>query len=181
MAELCLNSSAIGVYKAILYVNDNVQLNRPDISKENEVDLISYGGGVVLIPFEDSPKWTRTRTTGDNYKEMFQDELSFFMNGLSENNNLILKTLRENKKGFLLELQLLNGQNILFQTPVFLKNAVTFDFNNGVHSVTVAYRVRTSLSYLTKLNDLIFAYSFYLVSGDEVLAYDLNNPLIINI
>ena len=179
MADCELNS-ATGVYRAILYQNDNVVLRRPDITKENEVDLLSYGGGVVTIPFEDEPKWTRDRTTGGNYKELFNDTISFFLNGLSDNNNLILKFLRESTKGFILELQLLSGLNLIFETPIYLSEAVTFDFNNGVHSVALNYRVPTPKTYFIKLNDLVFAYSFYLIGQSEVLAYDLNNPLIIS-
>lgn len=180
MAGCEINAQAVGVYRAILYFNDNIVLRRPDISKPDEVDLISFGGGTITIDFEDEPKWSRERTTGGNHKEMFLDSLNFFLVGLSDNNNLILKTLRELRQGFILELQLLNKQNILFQAPFYLEDAVSFEFNNGVHAVSISNRVRTPLSYLTKLNDLTFAFSFYIVDSNSVLAYDLANPLIIN-
>lgn len=170
----------IGVYKAVLYNNQNMRFRRPDITKENEVDLVSYSGGAIIVEYEDLPKWTRERTTGANYKEMFTDSIEFYMKGFNENNNTILKALRENKNGWILELQLINKQNIMFQSPVFLSEAVTFDFNNGVHKVNLSYRVPTFKDYLTKLNDLIFAYSFLFFGTNAVAAYDNSNPIIIN-
>lgn len=166
--------------RAVLYRNRNAKWRRPDISKEDEVDLLSYSGGAVIIPSTDEPVWRRERLTGNNANEMFIDSIEFKMIGLTDTNDQILKFLRETRDGFLLEVQLNNTRNLIMQAPVFLQNVVNFNLNEGGHVVTLAYRVPTPLNYLTKLNDLVFGYSFYFADSSSILAWSNSDPLIIN-
>lgn len=170
-----------GVYRAVLYNNYNLKLIRPDISKPNEIHLINYGGGAIIIDNSDDPKWTRTIATGPNYKETFQDTLQFNLYGLNDENESIINNLYTNINGWILELQLNNGQNIIFPTPVYLNQDVIFDYNNGNSIVNISYSVPTLQDYLIKLNNLVFAYSFVLIGSDSVLGYtETGDPIIIN-
>ena len=73
----------IGVKSLTLYLNSGIQLARPNISVENEVNLITNGqGSFIISDVKALPKWERTLGYSGNYTQNYFDEFTFLVTGV---------------------------------------------------------------------------------------------------
>ena len=164
------NKEIIGIKKLALYINDDVRINRPDPSKENEVDLIAHGqGSFVISDMTEQAQWERTIDFSGNYKQNYIDEFSFFLHGIENNVPGILKSLRNNRLGYIAEIVTTGNKAFVFPAPVFLNVKNTKKVNSHSWNVSLSYRVPTFQNYLTKLNTLLMTESYILLGGNNIL------------
>ena len=163
-----------GVKTIALYENNDVVFNYPDVSRPNEIDLISYSGSVVVIDqTNEQPKWSRKVDYSANYKQNYFDEFSFILHGIENDTPTILETLRNNRKGFIAEVITTGNNSYVFQSPVFLNKANTKQIDSHSWGVTMSPRTPTFETYLIKLNSLIMVGSFILVGVNQILGAGL--------
>lgn len=162
--DACQFNSIVGLRRLVLYENKNIVFRRPDITKVDEINMISYSGGVLVADFPDMPTWRRTTETGENYGQLFTDELSFNFHSYSEDVQATLKYLRESRYGWIAEIQTNNGEVYLTKDPVFLQMADVKEPDAGAIPVRFMYRVRSNKNFYFKLNSLIFDRNF--IYGD---------------
>lgn len=159
------------VRKIALYINDNVTINRPDPSIENEVDLIAHGSGSYIFDeINEYTKWQRELAYSGNYKVNFLDTFSFFVHGIQNDVPEILQDLRNNRKGYIVEVITTGGQSYVFPAPVFLNEKNTKQVNSHSWAVSLSYRVPTFEDRLIKLNTVIMAFSYITGGNNTVLA-----------
>jgi hypothetical protein len=167
-------SEIIGVYQANLYINKDVTIRRPDISKENEVDIIAHSQGSFKIERQDNPRWKREINNSRNYKEVFQDTLIFELFGLNDNNEEVLSGIRNNRVGFIVELVLKEGRSIVFETPMFISIPTEKPENTRNYRIELQYKQPTFSNYLKKLNTIFFAYNLISLGGENILSANSN-------
>ena len=149
-------SEIIGVKSISLYLNSGIQLIRPDISNENEVNLIADGAGSYTISNPVLlPKWERIVGYSRNYKQNYSDEFTFMVNGIENEIPAIIKDLRSNRVGYIAEILTTGNQSYVFQSPVFLNNANTKQIDSHSWQVSLSYRIPSFLNKLTLLSTIL--------------------------
>ncbi len=151
----CINEIQ-GIQSISLYPNSGIQLIRPDISNENEVNLIADGAGSYTISNPVLlPKWERNVGYSGNYKQNYSDEFKFMVNGIENEIPAIIKDLRNNRVGYIAEILTTGNQNYVFQSPVFLNNANTKQIDSHSWQVSLSYRIPSFLNKLILLETIL--------------------------
>ncbi len=152
----CLNEIT-GVQSISLYPNKDIRFEWPDIANESEVDLIvgSDDGYIISNP-ELLPKWERVVGYSGNYKQNYSDEFTFLAFGIENKIPEILKDLRDNRVGYIVEILTTGNSNYIFQSPVFLNNANTKQIDSHSWAVSLSYRVPSFDNRLTLLDISLF-------------------------
>ena len=159
-----------GVKTIALYVNADVKFRFPNPVNENEIDLIAHSvGSVVINDQNEMPKWERTVDYSANYKQQYSDTFSFFVHGLRNGVPEIIKAMRNNRKGYVVEIITKDNESLVFPTPVFLDNENTKQDNSHSWTISLSYRVPTFQDYYLKLNTLLMINSFILVGDSQIL------------
>jgi hypothetical protein len=175
------NKEIATLKKLALYINDNVRINRPDPSKENEVDLIAHGqGSFVISDVNEVAKWERVIDFSGNYKQNYVDEFSFLLHGIENNVPGILESLRNNRLGYIAEIITTGNKSFVFPAPVFLNEKNTKAVNSHSWNVSLSYRVPTFENYLTKLNTVLMTQSYILVGANQVLGDGAGSAIVSN-
>lgn len=181
MADCTNGREIIGLKAMALYINKDVRYNYPDASKENEVDIIAHAIGSFLIDQQnEEPKWERTLDYSGNYNQNYNDEFTFFLHGIQNNVPAILKSLRNNRLGYIVEIITTGNQSYVFPAPVFLNDKNTKKVNSHSWTVSLSYRVPTDLDKLDKLNTILMAYSYILGGNNTILGGGGNIAVISN-
>ena len=159
-----------GIRRLALYINSDVRINRPDASKENEVDIIAHGkGSFVIDEVIEVAKWEREINYSENYKPNFIDTFTFSLHGLKNNVPFILKSMRNNRLGYIVEIITTGNKSYVFQAPVFLNEDNTKPINSHSWQVSLSYRVPTFEDRLIKLNTVLMTESYILVGDNAIL------------
>lgn len=159
-----------GVKALAFYINDDVRINRPDPSVENEVDIIAHSTGSFIIgDTYEYPKWERSIEYSENYKEQFTDKFTFILNGIENDVPLIIESMRNNRLGYVTEVVTTGNRSYVFPAPVFLDMENTKKINSHSWSVSLGYRVPTFQDRLIKLNTILMAYNYILGGDNSVL------------
>ena len=176
----CVNE-IIGVKKIALYINKGVRINRPDPSIENEVDLIAHAqGSFVINEVKEYPKWERELGFSGNYKQNYTDTFSFLLHGIENEVPEIIKSLRNNRCGYVVEIVTTGNKSFVFPAPVFLNENNTKQIDSHSWSVSLSYRVPTFEDRLIKLNTILMIYSYILVGDNQILGDGNGNPIVAN-
>jgi hypothetical protein len=169
----------VGVKKIALYINEDVRINRPNPNVENEVDLIAHAqGSFVIDEVKENPKWQRTVSYSDNFNQEYSDEFTFQLNGIENNVPEIIRSLRNNRLGYVVEIITTGNKSYVFPTPVFLNEENTKQIDSHSWNVSLGYRVPTSQDKLNKLNTILMIYSYVLGGGGDVVGGGVNDVLI---
>lgn len=175
----CDYREILGVRKIALYINKDVRINRPNPSIENEVDIIAHGQGSYIIDqVVEQPKWERTLDYSGNYKMNYVDRFTFNLHGILNNVPDILRNLRNNRLGYVVEIITTGGNSFVFPTPVFLDEQNTKQIDSHSWQVSLSYRVPTFQDKLNKLNTVLMTYS-YILGGNNVVLGGGNNTAVI--
>lgn len=160
----------IGVQKIALYINKNVRYNFPNPAIENEVDLIAHAtGSFVINEINEYPKWERVLDYSGNYKISYLDTFSFQLNGIENNVPEILRSLRNNRLGYVTEIITTGNKSLVFPAPVFLNEKNTKPIDSHSWQVSLSYRVPTFENYYNKLNTVLMIHSYLLVGENQIL------------
>lgn len=160
----------IGIKTIALYINSDVRIRRPNPAIENEVDLIAHAtGSFVINETSEYPKWERVLDYSGNYKISYLDTFSFQLNGIENNVPEILRSLRNNRLGYVTEIITTGNNSLVFPTPVFLNEKNTKPINSHSWQVSLSYRVPTFQDYLIKLNTVLMIYNYILTGQNSVL------------
>lgn len=169
----------IGVKSIGLYINKDVRIRRPNPSVENEVDLIAHAkGSYVINEDKEQPKWERTQDFSGNYKIAYQDEFTFLLHGIENNVPTILRELRNNRLGYIVEIITTGNKSYIFPNPVFLNKENTKPVDSHSWQVSLSYRVPTFDDYLIKLNTVLMIYNYILTGENSVLGGSANSAVI---
>lgn len=156
-----------------------MRINRPNPSVENEVDIIAHGQGSFIIDNTiEQPKWERKLNYSGNYKLNYIDIFTFNLHGILNNVPGILKSLRNNRLGYVTEIITTGGESFVFPAPVFLSEENIKKVDSHSWEVSLTYRVPTFEDKLTKLNTVLMAYS-YILGGSNVILGGGNNIAVI--
>lgn len=167
---MSFQTEIIGVKSIGLYINKDVRLRRPDPSIENEIDLIAHATGSYIINEDkEQPKWERTLNYSGNYKTAYQDEFVFLLHGIENNVPEILRELRNNRNGYIVEVITTGNKSFVFPAPVFLNQSNTKQIDSHSWQVSLSYRVPTFEDYLIKLNTVLMIYNYVLTGNNSVL------------
>ena len=110
-----------GIKKIAFYVNEGVRFNFPNPAIENEIDLIAHSvGSVVVDAVNEYPKWERELNYSGNYKQNYSDTFSFIVHGIENDVPAIIKSMRNNRSGYITEIITTGNKSFVFPTPVFL-------------------------------------------------------------
>ena len=175
---MACSTEILGVYKMALYINKDVKYNFPNIDKPNEVDLIAHSVGSYVIDNNDLPKWERTVNYSENYKQNYLDKFSFYLRGVENDVPGIIKNLRNNRLGYIVEIITLNKKSFVFPMPVFLSVENTKQVDENKWFVELTYRVRTFKDHFIKLNTILMT-SSYILTGENTILSGENNGVII--
>ena len=139
----CYNE-IIGISELTLVKNDNVRFERPNISVENEINLIASGENSYKInePINDL-KWVRVVNYSKNYKQNYFDEFTFIIHGIENEIPAIIQELRNNRLGYIAIIKIISGSKFAFQSPVFLNKENTKQINSNSWLVTIGYKKPT--------------------------------------
>lgn len=174
-------SEIVGIKTIALYINKDVRINRPNPSIENEVDIIAHAqGSFVINEVKEQPKWERELGYSGNYKQNYSDTFSFLLHGIENNVPGILKSLRNNRLGYIAEIITTGNKSFVFPAPVFLNENNTKQIDSHSWSVSLTYRVPTFLDRLTKLNTILMVFSYILVGDNQILGDGQGNPIVAN-
>lgn len=142
----------IGVKKIALYINSGVRFERPDTSTENEVNLIvTESENFLLTDGKSQMKWERTVAFSGNYKQNYLDEFTFLVHGVQNEIPELIKTLRSNRLGYIIEIITTGNKSLVFQSPVFLNNENTKRVDSHSWNISLSYRIPSFLNKLTLL------------------------------
>ncbi len=169
-----------GLNSIAFYVNDGVELKRPDPNVENEVDLIQHLGGSVVIEYPDKPKWSRKISYSGNYRQVYQDKFSFFLFGIENDTPDILTFLRSQRKGFITEIITQSNQSFVFPSPVFVSEIYEKKEDIRTWEVVLTYRQPTFKNRLKKLNTLLMVHSYILTGGSNIMGSGDFTPIVSN-
>jgi len=168
-----------GIRKIALYINENVRINRPNPSIENEVDLIAHAtGSYTITDVNEQPKWERKVGYSGNGKQNFVDTFTFLIHGTENNTPEIIRNLRNNRLGYICEIITTGGKSLVFQSPVFINKNNVKNVNSHSWEVSLSYREPTFLDKLTKLNTVLMTNSYILGGESTVVGGGVNNALI---
>jgi len=156
-----------GVSQIILYENKDIILHRPDISVIDEIDKVTNTGYIIYTELNQESTWKRLVSYSGNYKQVFSDFFSFNLHGINDLVRFELDFLRLNRRGFIVELQMTDGNVYVFPTPVFVSKIYEKKENVRVWSVELNYRVPTFLDYLKKNNKDVVIPNFLLWSDNQ--------------
>jgi len=171
----------VGVRKIALYVNEDVRFRFPDPSKENEIDLIAHAtGSVVVDDAIELPKWEREVGYSANYKQNYLDTFSFLLHGIENDVPEIIKSMRNNRKGYIVEIITTGGKSFVFPSPVFLSNNNTKQIDSHTWNVELKYRVQTFKDKYTKLNTIFMVNSYIATDNNTILGGGLNTAIVGN-
>lgn len=160
----------IGVRGITLYLNSNIQLVRPNISIENEVNIITNGEGSFIINEVNAlPKWERTLGYSGNYNQNYFDEFTFLVNGVENETPAIIQDLRNNRLGYIAEINTTGNDCFIFQAPVFLNKKNTKPVNSHSWTVSLSYRKPTFLDRLTRLTATLTTELISITSSVEIV------------
>lgn len=172
-----------GVQRLSLYLNSDIQLVRPDISNENEVNLITNGESSYTISEVIAlPKWERIVGYSGNYKQNYLDEFTFLVSGIENEIPSIIQDLRNNRVGYIAEIVTTGNINYIFPAPVFLNKANTKQIDSHSWQVSLSYRIPTFEDKLTLLevvlsNDLLTIESSVEIQGIQRMALYINKDI----
>jgi hypothetical protein len=168
----CQVLEIIGIKRMGIYINDDVRIRRPNPAIENEVDLIVHGqGSYVIEDCIEMPKWERTIDYSGNYKQNFKDKFTFVLHGINNNVPQIIRDLRNNRLGYIIEIITNTDKSYVFPAPVFLDSENTKPINSHSWDISLSYRVPTNQDRLTKLNTLLMTQSYIIVGQNQILGY----------
>lgn len=143
----------IGLRQITLYNNKGVLFDRPNISVENEVDLIAVNDGNYQISKASAQiKWQRELSYSGNYKQIYKDEFTFFINGIEGETPQIVNELRANRNGYIVDISTINGEKYVFPAPIFVNNENTKEINSHTWRISLGYRVPTFENRLYRLS-----------------------------
>lgn len=146
-------SEIIGVKKIALYINNGARFERPDVSVENEVNLIvTESENFLLTDIKSQMKWERTLAFSGNYKQNYFDEFTFLLHGVQNEIPEIIKTIRKNRLGYIIEIITTGNKSLVFQSPVFLNNENTKQIDSHSWNISLSYRIPSFLNNLTLLD-----------------------------
>lgn len=139
------NLEKLGISKLIFIENNGVLFIYPEITDLETVNLETNGAYTLEIERIQVPRWTRTTQNSDNYIEKYKDSFSFYSQMLKDSD---LYILRNSRNGFIVVAELVNGEKIIFQTPVFISKANDLNINNRSSLIELDYKVPTFGVYL---------------------------------
>lgn len=174
---MACSTEMLGVYRMALYINKDLTYNFPDISKPREINLIAHGSGSYVVENNDLPKWQRTVNYSQNYKQNYFDKFSFYLRGIENNVPEMIKNLRNNRLGYIVEIITLNNKSFVFPMPVFLSQENTKQVDENKWFIELSYRTETFKDYYIKLNTLLMTYSF-VITGENTILSGENNGVI---
>ncbi len=147
-------SEIIGIKSLTLVKNIGVRLVCPNISVENEVDLIANGSnsyifseGISLL------KWERTLDYSKNYKQNFFDEFTFQISGIENEIPEVIKEIRNNRLGYIAIITTTGGLKYVFQSPIFPNKENTKQISSHTWTISLSYNTPSQLDKLTLLNE----------------------------
>lgn len=160
----------IGIKKIALYINSNARLERPDISVEDEVDLIvTESENFLLTDSKSQMKWERIVAFSGNYKQNYLDEFTFVLHGVQNDIPELIKTLRKNRLGYIIEIITTGNSSFVFQSPVFLNEKNTKQVNSHSWNISLSYRIPSFLNKLTLLNVAIGSQPEEIINNVEIV------------
>lgn len=160
----------IGVKSLTLYLNSGIQLVRPNISIENEVNLITNGqGSFIISDVKALPKWERTLGYSGNYTQNYFDEFTFLVTGVENEIPSIIQDLRNNRLGYIAEINTTGNDCFVFQAPVFLNKENTKQVNSHSWIVSLSYRIPTFLDRLIVLESTLTTEPINIASSVEII------------
>lgn len=149
-------SEIIGVKKIALYINNGVRIERPDVLVESDVNLIvTENENLLLTGVKSQMKWERTLAFSGNYKQNYFDEFNFLLHGVQNEIPEIIKTIRKNRLGYIIEIVTTGNKRFIFQSPIFLNAENTKQIDSHTWNISLSYRVPSFLNKLTLLDVVI--------------------------
>ncbi len=146
----------IGIKSLILYNNTDIRLVCPDISRENEVNLITNGSKSYSVSEGRSLiKWERTLDYGKNYKQNFFDEFTFQISGIENQVPEIIKEIRNNRAGYVVVVTTIEGFKYVFQASVFLNKENTKEIDSHTWIISLSYNIPTLKDKKILLNSIL--------------------------
>ncbi|MCK5613610.1 LamG domain-containing protein, partial [Candidatus Pacearchaeota archaeon] len=115
------------------------------------------------------PKWERIVGYSRNYKQNYTDEFTFLAHGIDNETPAIIKDLRNNRVGYIVEILTTGNQSYVFQSPVFLNEANTKQIDSHSWQVSLAYRIPSFLNKLTLLSTILSNESQVLSTDREII------------
>lgn len=171
----------IGVQRMALYINKDVRYSYPDASIENEVDLIAHAtGSFVINEVKELPKWERTITYSENYRQNYNDEFSFLLHGIENDVPEIIQSLRNNRLGYIVEIITTGSKSFVFPAPVFLNEDNTKQIDSHSWSISLSYRTPSFEDKLIKLNTILMVQSYILVGDNQILGDGAGRAIVAN-
>jgi len=168
--ELTIDIEIVGIKSMGIYINEGVRYNYPDKSKENEVDLIAHAiGSYVISDINELPKWERIVNYSANYNQDYNDIFTFFIHGTENDTPEILKDLRNNRKGYIIEIITTGNKSYVFPSPVFLNEDNTKQVDSHSWVISLSYRTFSKKDKLVKLNTLLMTNSYILLGENKIL------------
>lgn len=166
------NTEIGGCSRMVLYVNKDIKYIRPDINKEDEVNLITSAKGAIVINRSEGIKYSRTIDYSSGYVPMYVDEFKFSLSGIFQSNaQELINNICKNMHGYIVELKTLDNKSYVFPTPVFLKEPSKKEEDGNDFNVFLSYRVPTYKTFLKKLNNIAFVHSYIVVDNSSILGY----------
>lgn len=160
----------LGVKSITLYINNGIQLIRPNISIENEVNLITNGeNSFIITEVKALPKWERSITYSGNYKQNYFDEFTFLVAGVENEIPSIIQDLRNNRLGYIVEINTTGNDCFIFQSPVFLNKENTKKVNSHSWIVSLSYRMPSFLDILIVLEKTLITEPTNIMSSVEIV------------
>ncbi len=176
---ICGIPEVTGVKTLAFYVNKNVEFHRPDISKENEIDLITHGVASLVIAHTEYPAWQRILTPSANAGNLYQDIFTFSIYGTTENEDNVLAFFQAYRQyGFITEMILIDGRSFVFPSPVFVTEEIEKAKNRRHWPIQMNYRVPTTKNKLLKLNTLLATHSYISLGGNYILGATGSIPIV---
>ena len=169
-----------GIYKIALYVNKFIRYNRPDVSIEDVVDFIVHARGSVIVNQENKPTWSREISYSENYKPIYSDTFTFFLDGINNDTPEILQAIRSNRNGYILELITIDNRSLVFPTPVFISKNSIKEVNSRNWQIELKYREPTFNNYLDKNNTLLQTNNYLSFGSVGLFGVGLNTVLVEN-
>ncbi len=157
MITLSTDKEIQGIKSISLYVNEGVIYNYPDLSNENEVDVIVLEDAYLTIDqVKQQPKWERIINYSQNYKQNYNDEFAFLLHGIENDVPETIKTLRNNRLGYIAVITTTSNKDYIFPTPIFLNENNTKQVDSHSWAVSLSYRIPSFENKLTLLDISLF-------------------------
>ncbi len=160
----------VGVQRMALYINQGTRFERPDTSIENEVSLIVIESeNFLLTDVKSQMKWERIVSFSGNYKQNYLDEFTFLLHGIQNDIPELIKTLRSNRLGYIIEIITTGNKSFVFQSPVFLNKENTKQIDSHSWQISLSYRIPSFLNKLTLIDVTISSQPEEITNNVEIV------------